>query len=106
MIKSISFLEATISHYGGKKGDTAKALGVANNTISNWLKRDHVSPAAAVKCAQIVGEDASFAEAIAGAETIEDEKARATVLKMLHKAFNRSFRKLLNAPNTGISMAS
>ncbi|WP_375199122.1 hypothetical protein [Cupriavidus metallidurans] len=92
MIKSISFLEATISHYGGKKGETAKALGVGPAAISSWLKRDHVSPQAAAKCARIVGEDESFAEAIAGAETIEDESARQTVLKMLHKAFNKSFK--------------
>lgn len=91
MIKSISYLEATISHYGGRKGDAAKALGVAANTISNWLKRDHVSPAAAARCAEIVGEDATLAEAIAGAETIEDERARTTVLKTLHKAFDKSF---------------
>ncbi|WP_316149638.1 hypothetical protein [Cupriavidus sp. BIC8F] len=91
MIKSVTFLKAAISHYGGKKGAVAKALGVRHNALSNWLKRDHVSPAAAAKCAQIVGDDESFAEAIAGAETIEDENARNTVLKLLHKAFNRSF---------------
>ncbi|WP_454763101.1 hypothetical protein [Cupriavidus campinensis] len=106
MIKSISFLEATISHYDGKKGEAAKALGVGPAAISTWLKRKHVSPAGAARCAAIVGEDPAFAEAIAGAETIEDDSARATVLKMLHKAFNRSFRKLLSAPKTGVRMAS
>ncbi|MGA3843427.1 helix-turn-helix domain-containing protein [Ralstonia nicotianae] len=105
MIKSIDFLQATISVYGGKKGDAAKALGVANNTISNWLKREHVSPAAAVKCAKISGADPAFAEAIAGAETIEDESARVTVLKTIHRAFNVSFSRPLRAMKKALSLA-
>lgn len=92
MIKSIDFLEATISRYDGKKGEVARELGVKPNAVSSWIKRQHLSPAAAAKCARLVGEDASFAEAIAGAETIEDDSARQTVLKMLHKAFNKSFK--------------
>lgn len=101
MIRSIDLLEATISAYGGKKGDVAKALGVANNTISNWLKRNHVSPQSAARCAQIIGENPDFAEALAGAETIEDESARTKAARAIHKAFDRSFRTARRALTLG-----
>ena len=105
MIKSIDFLEAAISRYDGKKGEVAKQLGVKPNAVSSWLKRQHVSPSAAAKCATINGADPVFAEAIAGAETIEDERARTTVLKTLHKAFNVSFNRPLRALKKALSLA-
>lgn len=102
MIKTIELLEAVIQSYGGRKGDTAKGLGVHASTLSTWIKRRHVSPQYATRCAELIGENPAFAEAIAGAETIEDEGARMKVLRAVHKAYDRSFKFPLMTLNWGL----
>ncbi len=78
----------------------AKQMGTTPGTVSTWRKRGHIGPDAVIKLCELAKVPVTKGLALCAWETVTDPELRAKVENAV------SFRKLLNAPKTGTSMAS
>lgn len=81
MNSTIELLNRVLENYKGVA--IAEHFGLSSGAVSMWKRNKHISAYYAAKLAELIGEDAERAIALAGAEAEHDPEKKAYLLNML-----------------------